>query len=214
VTATLGQAVPRLQFQLPGAWLAFDPRDPSTQAAQVREASRKLVGPADDAAPARRRLREHLDQSLTAARAAGAHGLFVCLEVAPDIRLPVTLTVHAPRELRMTPAIGTSPDAVLATLRESFTAIGVDETDTLTRLNGPRASALRLERVTEQVIEDEGEVAPVTRLEVEYWFAVPGSKHVVLALFASPLGELRHALRNLFDAIALAAAFGPEESAA
>lgn len=200
---------PRLSFQLPGRWLALDPRSPGA-AAEVERVVRDVVGTADDAALARRRLRGSLERAVAAARHADAHGFFACLEIAPDVRVPASMTVHAPSRMRMTPAIGTSPDAVLATLRASFAELGVDGVETATRLDGPRASMLRLERLREEQVTEGGETATVTRLEVEYWFAVPGSKQVVLALFVSPLGELRHALRNLFDSIALAAWFGPE----
>lgn len=203
------KVAPRLTFQLPGQWLALDPRDPAA-AQEIDAAVRETVGVADDAVLARRRLRESLTRAVDAARAADAHGFFVCLELAPEVRLPVSLTVHAPSGMRMTPAIGTSPQAVLATLQASFAELAVEGIDTATRLNGPRASTLRIERVREELVEENGESAVVTSLEVEYWFAVPGSKNVVLALFASPLGELRNALRNLFDSIALAASFGPE----
>ncbi|MFJ6651598.1 hypothetical protein ACIQLJ_02240 [Microbacterium sp. NPDC091313] len=200
---------PQLSFQLPGRWLALDPRSPYAEG-EIERVVREVVGVADDAALARRRLRESLGRAADAARRADAHGFFACLEIAPEIRVPASVTVHAPTGMRMTPAVGTSADAVLATLRASFAELSVDGIDTATRLDGPRASMLRLERLSEEVVEEGGETATVTRLEVEYWFAVPGSKQVVLALFVSPLGELRNALRNLFDSIALAAWFGPE----
>jgi hypothetical protein len=202
------RAVPRLSFQLPGTWLALDPRSPAA-ATEVERVVRDIIGAADDAALARRRLGDSLERAVAAARDADAHGFFACLEIAPGIRVPASLTVHAPALLRMTPAIGTSPDAVLGALRASFAELGVEGVETATRLEGPRASILRLERLVADDVEEGGERATVTRLEVEYWFAVPSSKQVVLALFVSPLGELRHALRNLFDAVALAAWFGP-----
>ena len=69
---------------------------------------------------------------------------------------------------------------------------------------------LRIDRVHEEGVEEDGVEAVATRLEAEYWFAVPGSKQVVLASFTTPLGEIRSAMLNLFDSIALAASFGPE----
>lgn len=203
------RASPQLSFQLPGRWLALDPRSPDA-ADEIDRVVREVVGVADDAVLARRRLHDSLTSAAEAARRAEAHAFFACLEIAPDVRVPASMTVHAPSRMRITPAIGTSPDAVLATLRASFAELGVDGVETATRLDGPRASMLRLERLREEQVTDGGETATVTRLEVEYWFAVPGSKQVVLALFVSPLGELHHALRNLFDSIALAAWFGPE----
>ena len=97
-----------------------------------------------------------------------------------------------------------------AVLQESFRVLEIEGADTARRLDGPRASMLRLDRVHEERVEEDGVEAVSTRLEAEYWFAVPGSKQVVLAGFATPLGEIRSAMLNLFDSIALAASFGPE----
>ncbi|TQJ30555.1 hypothetical protein [Microbacterium sp. SLBN-146] len=201
---------PRLTFQLPGRWLAVDPRDEAAAFAEVDVVVRDVVGPADDAVLARRRLRDQFRRAVVAARAAGAHGMFLCLEIVPDLATPASLTVHAPEGMRMTPAIGTTPTAVLATLEESFRTLETDGIDTAQRLDGPRASMLRLERLREERVEEDGVWAVSTSLEVDYWFAVPGSKQVVLASFATPLGEIRGAMRNLFDSIALAAAFETE----
>ena len=203
-------ATAQLTFQLPGRWLAVDPRSETVAAAQVDAAVREIVGVADDAATARRRLRDHLRHAVEAARDADAHALFLCLEIVPDLATPASLTVHAPAGMRMTPAVGTSADAVLGVLRRSFEVLEVDGVETARRLDGPRASMLRIDRVHEEIVEEDGVEAVASRLEAEYWFAVPGSKHVVLASFATPLGDIRGALLNLFDSIALAASFGPE----
>lgn len=136
--------------------------------------------------------------------------MFLCLEIVPDLATPASLTVHAPEGMRMTPAIGTDASAVLATLQESFRTLGTPGIETAHRLDGPRSSMLRLERLREERVEEDGVWAVSTTLEVDYWFAVPGSKQVVLASFATPLGEIRTAMRNLFDSIALAAAFETE----
>lgn len=204
---------PQLVFQLPGRWLALDPRDAEESDARVEAAVRDLVGPADDAAIARGRLRAAFQRSVDAARDASAHALFLCIEIVPDLATPASLTVHAPAGMRMSPAIGTSADAVLGVLAESFRTLAVPGAETATRLDGPRARILRLDRLHEETVEEHGESAVATRLEVEYWYAVPGSKQVVLASFATPLGELRHAMLHLFDSIALAASFGPEPPA-
>ena len=209
----LPRSAPQLTFPLPGRWLALDPRDEAQASAHLDRAVRELAGPADDAAIARRRLRASFQRAVDAARDAAAHALFLCIEIVPDLPTPASLTVHAPEGMRMSPAIGTSPDAVLNVLRESFGVLAVPGIETAKRLDGPRASMLRLDRLHDETVEEDGVTAVATRLEAEYWFAVPGSKQVVLASFATPLGELRHAMLNLFDSIALAAEFGPEPPA-
>ncbi|MHC2998340.1 hypothetical protein [Microbacterium sp. HJ5] len=210
---TASVTAPRLTFQLPGRWLALDPRAEDEASARIDQVVRELAGPADDAAIARRRLRAGFQRAVDAARDASAHALFLCIEVVPGLSTPASLTVHAPAGMRMSPAIGTSPDAVLGVLQESLSAIGADGAATAQRLDGPRASMLRIDRLHEDTVEEDGATAVATRLEAEYWFAVPGSKQVVLASFATPLGELRHAMLSLFDSIALAASFGPEPPA-
>lgn len=204
------RTAPRLTFQLPGRWLAVDPRDQAGAYAQVDAAVRELVGVADDAATARRRLRDQLRRAVDAARDASAHGMFLCLELVPGHATPASLTVHSPAGMRMSPAVGTSADAVLGVLRESFRALEVDGIDSARRLDGPRAKMLRIDRLHEETVGEDGVTAVATRLEAEYWYAVPGSKHVVLASFATPLGEISDAMLNLFDSIALAASFDPE----
>ena len=110
----------RLAFALPGEWLAIDPRNEAASAGRVDAAVRDIVGAADDAALARRHLRDRLRAVVDAARASGAHGVFLCLEIAAGVRLPATLTVHAPSGMTMTPAVGTSagwPDVIVAVTR-------------------------------------------------------------------------------------------------
>ncbi len=212
MTATDGatRAAPRLPCQLPGRWLAVDPRDRAAASVRIEEVVREVVGAADDAAIARRRLRDQLRTVVERAADASAHALFLCIEIVPDLATPASLTVHAPEGMRMSPAVGTSADAVLSVLQESFRVLEVEGADTARRLDGPRASMLRIDRVHEERVEEDGVEAVASRLEAEYWFAVPRSKQVVLASFTTPLGEIRSAMLNLFDSIALAASFGPE----
>ncbi|UOQ90177.1 hypothetical protein MUN74_04470 [Agromyces endophyticus] len=200
-------APPRLTFQLPGRWLTVDPRDERQAREQVDAAVRDLVGAADDAVLARRSLTASFDRAIAAAWKAEAHALFLCFEAAPGVTLPVSLTVHAPERLRMTPAIGTSADAVLGVLAKGLAASTAAGAETARRLDGPRASVLRTDREIEELVEEDGVAVTAVRLEVDYWFAVPGSKQVVLASFATPLGEIRNAMLSFFDSIALAASF-------
>jgi len=47
------RTAPRLTFQLPGRWLAVDPRDRAAASIRIDEVVREVVGPADNAALAR-----------------------------------------------------------------------------------------------------------------------------------------------------------------
>ncbi|MFI8633250.1 hypothetical protein ACIGEP_11695 [Microbacterium sp. NPDC077663] len=194
----------RLSFTLPGEWLAIDPRDEAAAADRVDAAVRDIVGSADDAALTRRRLRERLTVVVGAARTAGAHGVFLCLEVAPGVRLPATLTVHAPSGMSLTPSIGTSADAVLGTLDRSLRAVCAAGADTATKVSASGGGALRLHRVVE---DPDAADESVRRLEADYWYPVPGAKRVVLASFATPLGHLHDPMLHLFDSVAATASF-------
>ena len=199
----------RLAFALPGEWLAIDPRDEAASAGRVDAAVRDIVGAADDAALTRRHLRDRLRAVVDAARVSSAHGVFLCLEIAAGVRLPATLTVHAPSGMTMTPAVGTSADAVLATLDRSLRAVGAPGADTATRVSAPAGGgALRLHRVVDDGVSAD---APVGRLEADYWYPVPAAKRVVLASFATPLAHLRDPMLHLFDSIAATAAFASED---
>ncbi|CAL4858569.1 hypothetical protein [Microbacterium sp. MM2322] len=201
----------RLAFALPGTWLAIDPGDEAASFDRVDAAVRDVVGTADDAATTRRRLRDQLRAVVAAARTSGAQGVFLCREVAPGVPLPATLTVHAPSAMTMTPAIGTAPDAVLDTLHHSLQTLAAAGADTAVRVPAPDGGALRIHRRIDEQLETAAAEPPVQRLEADYWYPVPGSKRVVLASFATPLGHLHDAMLNLFDSIAAAARF---ESAA
>ncbi|MDE0545141.1 hypothetical protein [Microbacterium sp. C7(2022)] len=201
---------PKLTFSLPGTWVRIDPQDSAVAHAQIDESVRAVLGVADDGAAARRRVRDALREAADRAREAKAQALFLCTELVPGLATPVTLTVHAPEGMRMSPAVGTSPAAVLEVLEESFRALQVPGIDAATRITGPQTRALRIMRTWEEVADHDGVRVSGIRIQAQYWFAVPGTKQVVLASFASPLGELADAMTHLFDAIAHSAAFLPE----
>lgn len=197
----------RLTFRLPGDWLALDPREEDAARALVAAAVVRIVGSADDAALARRALRARLVAAVQAARDAGAYGLFLCLEIAPGVAVPASLSVHLPEAMRMSPAVGTDPERVIAVLEESFRALGSPGIDTAERLSVPGSSVLRVHRIEERLVEEDARTAVQRTLRADYWYAVPGTKQVALAEFASPLGDIPHALLNLFDSIVRGSSF-------
>ncbi|MFT4233803.1 MAG: hypothetical protein QM607_02170, partial [Microbacterium sp.] len=150
---------------------------------------------------ARRRVEAPLEEAAAAARDADADILLLCREVATDVPTPVALTVHSPRRVRMTPAVGTDPDRVMAVFEASLAEIGEPDLETATRLSMPGSAVLRLHAVTPQLIDEGGEQVLQNRLVARYWYTVPGEKNLVLVSLTTPLGDIPHAMLRFFDSI-------------
>lgn len=195
-----------LRFRLPGLWISFDPRDEEEIRGQVEKIAREVVGPADDAAVLRRRVRDGLEDAAAAARAASAHLLLMCREVAPGVSTPVSLSVHTP--VPVTPAVGTTPDRVLAAFEAALPHTAEPDLETAVRVPAAAGEAVRLHALTPQVIEEGGQSITRMRLVARYWLPVPGAKQVVLVNVTTPLGDIPHAMLRLFDAMLAGAYWG------
>lgn len=192
----------QLRFRLPGEWISLDPQDAEASAHTARIA-RELVGTADDAAGARRRVRSGLDEAVSSAREARARLLLLCREIAPGIPIPVSISVHDP--VQVTPAVGTGAEQVMRAFELSLPHTSEPDLDTATRLALDGSIALRLHSVTGQEIEEDGQRVTQNRLAARYWITVPGTKQVALVSVATPLGDIPHAMLRFFDAIVAAA---------
>ncbi|MDL9978216.1 hypothetical protein [Microbacterium candidum] len=199
----------RLQLRLPGEWFALDPRDEETAAAQIAAIARDVAGTADDAAIARARVRETFGEVVRSAREAEAEKVLVCREIA-GMPIPASITVHLPDGMRMSPAIGTSSAAVIETLEAAFRELDVEGIDDATRLGSPGGDVLRLLTTGYEAVEEEGERLEIHRLRADYWYAVPGTKDVLLVSMTTALGDIPNLMVQFFDAIATAAYFEPE----
>lgn len=199
-------ASPRLLFRLPGAWISIDPRDEEAARAHSAAIAREVVGPADDAALLRRRVRRGLEDAAEAAREASAHLLLMCREIAPGVPTPVAITVHAP--VTITPAVGTAGDAVMRAFEESLPHTSESDLETATRVDTAGSAVLRLHSVTPQLIEEDGESVVQNRLVARYWYTVPGVKQVVLVSMTTPLGDIPHAMLHFFDTVVHASSWG------
>lgn len=202
-----GAALPRLELRLPGRWVSLDVRDGVDAEGQLSRVARELIGAADDAATARREVRNQFADVLTAARDAQAQRVFVCREIS-GLPVPVAITVHSPRGLRMTPTVGTAPDAVTATLLDSLRELEVEGVDDATRVGDAGSGILRLVHAPVEVVTtDDGERITFRRLRADYWYAVPDSKQIVLVSMTTQLGDIPTVMLRFFDAIAGAATF-------
>lgn len=199
----------RLQLRLPGEWFALDPRDEDAAAAQIAAIARDVAGVADDAAVARARVRGTFSEVVRAAREAEAEKVLVCREIA-GMPIPASITVHVPGGMRMSPAIGTSPAAVIETLEAALRELAVEGIGDATRLSSPDGDILRIPTAGHEVVEEEGETLDIHRLRADYWYAVPGTKDVLLVSMTTALGDIPNLMLQFFDAIATAAYFEVE----
>lgn len=208
--------LPQLRFRLPGEWWPL----PLTDAAALEESLRGLalrqIGPQDDRAVLRAQLRERTRAAALAARDGGGVMTYLALEIVEAAPLPTSFTVFLP-EQRLTPVLGTGPDAVIDLLEQGLRSIGVDGIESAERIDTPATQALRIHRtLVAPLAPDERPTVPVPddapwaaeerrTLVADYWLAVPGRRRFVLVSFSTPLVPLQDVMLGLFDSIVQAA---------
>lgn len=196
-------SAPQLHFRLPGTWHRIDLSGGAATETSIKTIARTVVGPADDQARKRAEVRRQLQQAVAAARQASASGLMFSTELLPGTPLPVTLSVFTPTTLRMSPAIGTEPDKVLAVLAEGLRQSEPEQAATIEHRPGAGRPALRTHRV-EPVEPDEllpPETRGALRLVADYWVPVPDSKQVAMVRLSTPMGELENVMLSYFDVL-------------
>lgn len=199
---------PELRFRLPGRWFSVDLSSAESASASIRSIARDAVGPADDRAAERARVRQQLQDAVAAGSRGDTRAIMFSTEIARGVPLPVTLLVFEPADLRMSPAIGTKPQSVLAVMAEGLRELDPVAHASMIEVRGPGIPALRTHRV--ERVADGSEADGTARLVADYWIPVPGSKQVLLARFSTPLGELENMMCALFDEFVAAAYFTEE----
>lgn len=192
---------PELVFRLIGTWWRVDLSSDDAARASAADIARGTLGTADQHATARRRLRDDLVAAAAAARDAHARLLLLQTELSPGSPMSATLTLYDDERMRMSPAIGTAPDRVLALLEESLPTIAPDLVTTAVRRPFAGGEVVRVHRIDEAVAVDSGEEFTQRRLVAQYWYPQPGSKHLLLVVLSTPLGDIAHTLLSYFDAI-------------
>lgn len=201
-------SAPELRFRLPGRWYSVDLSSAAAATASIRRIAKESVGPADDRAPERARVRQQLQDAVAAGSRGDIRAIMFSTEIALGAPLPVTLLVFEPTDLRMSPAIGTAPEAILAVMAEGLKELDPAAHASMAEVRGPGVPALRTHR-TESVADD-SEANGTLRLIADYWIPVPGTKQMLLARFSTPLGELENMMCALFDEFVAAAYFTSE----
>ncbi|WP_454141290.1 hypothetical protein [Microbacterium lacticum] len=192
---------PELAFRLIGTWWPVDLESDEAGSASASAVARGTLGTRDQEATARRRLRDDLVVAARTAREARARLMLLQTELAPGEPMSATLTLYDDDRVRMSPAIGTSPDRVLAVLEESLPTIAPDLAPTAVRRPFTDGEVVRVHRVDEVIEVEAGQEFTQRRLVAQYWYPRPDSKHLVLAVLSTPLGDIPHTLLSYFDAI-------------
>lgn len=199
-----------LEFRLPGRWIQLDPRNKEASLAEIKAFVARVGSKRDDAAKARAILSENLRATLEQAQTSEFQSIFICEEIAEGVPFPATITVYEP-DLRMSPAVGTSPEAVIGTLRKALAEMGVEGVDEAVEIDLEEAKALRITRhqVTSMPHDlDEAATAGVgagtdvidhPTLAVDYWYTRPGTKRFVVASFFTPVADAPHVIADFFD---------------
>jgi len=200
-------ALPNLEFRLPGAWEQFATGESPESAAQIKDYVERLVGKTDEHAQLRAGLRARLTDGIRAAQEGSAQSLFVCREVAPGGAPPVVMTIYTPTELRMSPAVGTSSEVIMAAYKEARTQLYQETKDDWADLAIPGSQILRTVQSGDIPLHPQAPDATVPNLQVDYWYTTPGSKRIVLVNFFTPLADIRNVVLEFFDSIVRASRF-------
>lgn len=202
-----------LVFRLIGTWWRVDLESDDAARASATAVARGTLGAADQHATARRRMRDDLVEAARAARAAQGRLLLLQTELGPGDPMSATLTLYDDDRVRMSPAIGTAPDRVLAVLEASLPTIAPELAPTAVRRPFGGGEVVRVHRVEEQVESEAGQEFTRRRLVVQYWYPRPDSKRLVLAVLSTPLGDIPNALLSYFDAIVEVSRFAVDGAA-
>lgn len=193
--------VPELAFRLLGTWWRVDLDTDDAARTSATVIARGTLGTRDQEATARRRMRDDLVAAAASARAGNARLMLLQTELAPGEPMSATLTVYDDERMRMSPAVGTNPERVLGVLEESLPSISPEHAPTAVRRPFDGGETVRVHRIDDSVEIEDGQQFTQRRLVAEYWYPQPDSKHLILAVFSTPLGDIPNTLLTYFDAI-------------
>lgn len=193
--------LPRLRLHLPGEWWQVPLHDASAARASIRSLVDRQVGPADDRAIVRDRLRAQFFAAISGAIESDGQALHLALDVIDGTPLSTSLAVFLP-PIAMTPAVGTSSAAVAEMLEAGIRAAPGKDLSTLVTRQVGRSTTLRLHRrEVMAVVGDDGSSAELDTVIAEYWVTIPGTKRVMLLVFTTAFAELEDVMLDFFDRI-------------
>ncbi len=130
--------------------------------------------------------------------AGDGQSFYVALEIVPNMPIPVTASVTLPQQA-ITPAVGTSPAAVMAVLERGLEQTRAEMWPTAKRFDTTQSAVLRLHRRVPIPGNDSEET--VDGLVADYWMTVPGTKRFVLVSFSTAFGPLEDTMLGFFDSL-------------
>ena len=205
-----------LRLRLPGEWWTADLTDRTEALAAASRLIRHRIGTTDDRAALRARLHHDFVAAIDRAIEGNGRRMFLAIEVAEGVPLPIAITVFAP-DVHFAPAVGTEPERVLDVLERGMMTGEhgtLQERESATRVDAAASRALRtvgIHTVTAGTGNDRGELDVAI---VRYWIAVPGAKRVVLVDCSCSYAALVDELVVFYDALMRVALWsGAEEPA-
>lgn len=200
MTTTDEQASAHLSFTFVGDWSQIRIADEQHTHADIDAVVRATIPATDEYAPLRALSSERFRAAAVEARRGGALSMFMSGEIAKGVPLPALMTVFAPHELVMTPAVGTDPKAVLDAFRSARAHLGAAD-EPWVEFDIPNARVGRTSRVTAiDVNEASDEPVDAPMLMLDYWLTVPGTKRLIAIAIQTPVVHVREIATQYFDA--------------
>ncbi|WP_084074704.1 hypothetical protein [Demequina sp. NBRC 110052] len=204
---TESDAPGRLVLRLPGTWVQLDPRRREETARRIRRYVELAVGRDDDRVQVRAGLRHALAATMDVA-GEDLQSMLLCHEIAPGAPTALSLSVLVPRDVRISPAVGTDPQAVIAGFLEAMQRIGDGEG--WEQIPVSDGAAVRRWRVGEVALVPDDADTVVRQVSVDVWRTVPESKRLILVHADSVLADIPHTVVRLVDAIVGSSRVAPQ----
>jgi hypothetical protein len=200
VTVVATAKAPQLRFRLPGKWWQIPLGDLDEAKASVRRLVDVAVGPRDDRAIERDRMRSQLFTAVEKAVAGSGLSMQIALEIVEGLPIPASFTVFQP-DLSLSPAVGTGGAAVMGILQQGLEKRPDFDPEAILRFRSGVSEVLRQHRTEIALVTDRDTPEELETLAVEYWMTVPNAKRVLLVSFSTALAGIDHIMLPFFDSI-------------
>lgn len=195
--------LPVLRFELSPAWKPIDLSSENTARKDCDAVVHELLGAhlVKNSVVARR-MQESVAriQSLTGK---GISELYVTAGSHPAVFLLLSLTVAQRTQITLTPSVSRATNDLLSTLEQAIHRI--EPGLTMVRRPSRTGETLRTHHIHSSVSpEMEGEVEGIS---ISYWYPIPGTKELAVAIFDSPLSLIANHVLRLTDAFVAKSGF-------
>jgi hypothetical protein len=193
---TQNAVAPRADFVLPGQWwhVRLDTDESIRNAASALAFD--VFGRSDERAALRRGLVQSVTDGAAAARRVGGTDFYLALELAPGVRVPVSLTIAWPDEISVPDASEASARTLLASLPDRGDDDGAVELST-----GWAVRTMRHE------VSGPAESGIQERYTATHWILGTGIPTPLVMTMSVPVAELGDGLKALASAVAASVTF-------